>query len=258
MKILPFSFNLNYYTSDVDNDLSEINFSYSGNSQIGVVIDSSSHQVNLSAPMGWSGGPETITFTAIDSDFEEASESVDITVYPLYAPHLLTTENFLAIPEGEIGELQIKLTAAPSEDINVSIEHYMGDEDIILQSASHITFTTLNWDTYQTISFQAIEDVDTSQGLATIKISALGIPYKLITIIEEENDPVLYVSPIGGLDYGIVGVHESSQIQEFIVKNDGGGLLTVNVSSELPFIIAEGTETFELEANPKPHSWNPV
>ncbi|MCM8810012.1 MAG: transporter, partial [Candidatus Omnitrophica bacterium] len=72
-----------------------------------------------------------------------------------------------------------------------------GDSDISVSPTS-ITFTSTNWNIYQTITVSAKEDDDVINGTATITISAPGISSKTITVIEQDNDivmPTLSVYP---------------------------------------------------------------
>jgi hypothetical protein len=75
-----YSFDLDDYVTDVDNSYSEIAWSYSGNINITVSIDPSTHIVTFGALANWFGS-EIITFTAIDTSLAADSDTLIVTVH---------------------------------------------------------------------------------------------------------------------------------------------------------------------------------
>ena len=73
------SIDLDDYVSDVETPDANILWTYTGNNQIGVVINSSTRIVTITSPAGFSGS-ETITFTANDTDGSTASDNMTVTV----------------------------------------------------------------------------------------------------------------------------------------------------------------------------------
>jgi hypothetical protein len=112
-------------------------------------------------------------------------------------PEIIIYNNITSIEvqEGGSNTFKIKLSNQPSSNVVVNIA-VSGDPDISV-SPTQITFTTQNWNTYQTITVSAKEDADAENGQATITISATGIQSKTITAIENDNEvPTLSVSPL--------------------------------------------------------------
>jgi subtilisin family serine protease/subtilisin-like proprotein convertase family protein len=71
-------FDLDDYVTDVDNNDSQISWTYAGNSDLTVSIDGN-HVATVTYPAGWTGS-ETITFTAMDTGGLEDSDDATFTV----------------------------------------------------------------------------------------------------------------------------------------------------------------------------------
>ena len=97
----------------------------------------------------------------------------------------------IAVPEGGTASFQVRLNAAPSTPVSVSVSRISGDSDITIQSGSNLTFSAANWNVYQAVTLAAAEDVDTGNGTAAILVSGSGIPDKNITAAESDNDLIL-------------------------------------------------------------------
>ena len=77
------SFDLDDYVTDVDNDVSEITWSYSGNTKLSVTIDAgNNNNVTITRNDQTWIGSEEITFTAADPSGEEDSFAASYTVNP--------------------------------------------------------------------------------------------------------------------------------------------------------------------------------
>lgn len=103
---------------------------------------------------------------------------------------LVTDKDEMEIPEGKSVSFKVKLSAQPRTDVNVTASRFNGDEDIqVIDDWLPLTFTTSNWDTYQSIFLQADEDTDVQDDMATIRLFAVGggIAEKYITVREKDN-----------------------------------------------------------------------
>ncbi|MDM8007792.1 MAG: thrombospondin type 3 repeat-containing protein [Phycisphaerae bacterium] len=99
-----------------------------------------------------------------------------------------TDKNTVSVAEGGTATFQVKLSAAPTSNVTLSVSRVSGDTNITVQSGSSLTFTPSNYATYQTVTLAAAEDTDTTNGQATIRCSASGLPNKDVTATEADND----------------------------------------------------------------------
>ncbi|HLP57340.1 MAG TPA: Ig-like domain-containing protein [Candidatus Deferrimicrobium sp.] len=86
---------------------------------------------------------------------------------------LVTDREIIEIPGGKSIPFQVKLSAQPRTNINVTVNHTGGDPDIQVVTNS-LVFTTANWNTYQPVILQAVEDADAVDDEAAIRLSAPG------------------------------------------------------------------------------------
>ncbi len=145
----------------------------------------------------------------------------------------VTNTDSLTVPEGGTATLQVKLSAQPASTVYASVSRYSGDSDISVQSGSSLTFTSSNWNTYQTVTLSAAEDADTTNGTATIRISASGIPNKDITATESDNDICIASVP---LDHwkGEYFNNKNLSGSPSMVRDDGAGTIDFNWGTGSP------------------------
>lgn len=109
----------------------------------------------------------------------------------------------VAVPEGGTGSTRVKLSQAPADTVVASVSRAAGDASITVQSGATLTFTSGNWNTWQTVTLAAAEDADTSNGSATMLIRRTSgvnlVPDRNFTATENENDLTLSItiSPSG-------------------------------------------------------------
>jgi hypothetical protein len=102
--------------------------------------------------------------------------------------NFITNTNRVTVPEEQTATFKVKLSNQPPSDIQVTVSRVSGDTDIYVQSGGNLTFTTSNWNVYQTVTLRASGDSDTTNGQAGIRISADGVQDKDVTAIEDDND----------------------------------------------------------------------
>ncbi|MFH0939789.1 MAG: C25 family cysteine peptidase [Planctomycetota bacterium] len=102
-------------------------------------------------------------------------------------PQILTNTTALPVPEGDTNTFNVKLSSVPASDVMVTVVRITGDTDISVSSGASLTFTTANWNTYQTVTLAAAEDSDALNSSATIRCSGIGNPIDVIAT-EEDND----------------------------------------------------------------------
>jgi len=101
---------------------------------------------------------------------------------------IVTNTNAVSVPEGSTATFQVKLSAQPGSNVTVGAARLSGDTDISVSGGASLTFTTSNWDTYQTVTLAAAEDVDAANGVATIRLTATGLADKDVTATEADYD----------------------------------------------------------------------
>lgn len=118
-----------------------------------------------------------------------------IEVEPILPLEFVTDKTTVYVPEGGTATFGVKLSKQPSGTISVSVSIVSGDPDISITSANILNFSSLYWNEYQYVTLMAANDSDTTEGAATIRLSASGISSKDITAVEKEK-PMLIVQPL--------------------------------------------------------------
>jgi len=110
--------------------------------------------------------------------------------------NFVTDRDRVDIPEGSTAVFSVSLSAQPRSEINVTVSAVDGDGDITVLAPTSLTFTPTNWETYQAVTLQAVEDPDTENGETTIRISADGMTAKDIIAAEIDNDNLRFMIDI--------------------------------------------------------------
>lgn len=111
--------------------------------------------------------------------------------------NFITDRDRADVSEGSTAAFNVKLSAQPRSEINVTVSHVDGDGDISVLAGSSLTFTPTNWAVYQAVTLQTAEDPDAENGEATIRISAPGMTAKDIIAAEIDNDNLRFEIDIG-------------------------------------------------------------
>jgi hypothetical protein len=115
---------------------------------------------------------------------------------PIFAQTFLTDTDEVTIPEGGTATFQVKLSAQPSSNVDVTVSWLSGDTDITVKSGSSLKFSTGNWNNFKTVTLEAAEDDDVDNGQATIIISddASVLPSTEVAANEQDNDNLVFVT----------------------------------------------------------------
>ena len=98
-------------------------------------------------------------------------------------------QSFVQVPEGGTNSLRVRLGAAPTTDVTVTVARTAGDSDLNVLSGSSLTFTPSDWNHWHTVVFSAAEDADTVSGTAVFSLISLdGKGEKLLSVAEIDND----------------------------------------------------------------------
>ncbi|MBN2409762.1 MAG: hypothetical protein JXE07_08495, partial [Candidatus Aminicenantes bacterium] len=158
-----------------------------------------------------------------------------------------TSVETINVPEGSTATFQVHLSAQPSTDVNVTVSRASGDADISVQSGAALIFTTANWNADQPVTLAAAEDPDISNGSATIRLSATGVPNKDIPATEQDNDTLHFITSVGTVnvpegDTAVFQVRLSAQpsatVNATVSRVSGDADITVQSGAALTFTTA--------------------
>lgn len=99
----------------------------------------------------------------------------------------------VSVPEGSTNTFNVRLNHAPESDQIINIARASGDADLSLGSAASLTFTPANWNQWQTVTLQAVEDADTEDGAAVFECSGAGVDAVVVNATEVDNDIAIEV-----------------------------------------------------------------
>jgi len=153
---------------------------------------------DASSPYSWAVsalpvGTYTFQAKAYDNQGATATAQITVIVDASTAPSIVTSAAAVSVPEGGSATVGVKLSAAPTANVSVTVARSAGDTDITVTPAT-LTFTTANWSTAQNISIAAAEDADNTNGTATVTLSATGYTSASISATESDNDQPVYVA----------------------------------------------------------------
>ncbi|MBN1675655.1 MAG: chitobiase/beta-hexosaminidase C-terminal domain-containing protein, partial [Kiritimatiellae bacterium] len=105
----------------------------------------------------------------------------------------------VTVPEGGTATFQLRLAAQPASSVTVTTARSAGDSSISVSGGGTLSFTTSNWNTYQTVTLAAAEDNgDNANGTATITCSGSGLTAASVTATEADDDYTLTISASNG------------------------------------------------------------
>ncbi len=94
----------------------------------------------------------------------------------------------LDVSEGDTATFKVRLGSQPTSNKTVTISRTSGDSDISIQSGASRTFTPANWDVYQTVTLEAEQDADATNGSAVIQGAGSGLTSASLTATEVDDD----------------------------------------------------------------------
>jgi tetratricopeptide (TPR) repeat protein len=163
---------------------------------------------------------------------------------PAPTPSFVTTSDTVIVPEGGQSTFQVKLSERPVSNVTATVRRISGDTDITISSGENLTFTSGNWDTYQTVTLNAAEDSDDENSEAIFRISAPGIPDKDILAVEQDRGGPGYLTVTPGDDFssaGALGGPFSPNSKTYILENTGTGSINWTASKTADWIALSAT-----------------
>ncbi len=132
---------------------------------------------------------EILTFTANGGGYDGETRDMSVTIMDddeagIEAPLEVTIE------EGGTGTLPVRLLAAPSGPVTLTLAGHMGTD--LALSGTSLTFTGTDWNVLQTVTLTAVEDNDFTDDRVELVLTASGGDYDhvhttLVTIMDNDE-----------------------------------------------------------------------
>ncbi|MFJ9519854.1 glycoside hydrolase family 9 protein [Kitasatospora sp. NPDC101801] len=107
---------------------------------------------------------------------------------PPATPQILVAPTAVAVPEGGSALARVRLSAAPAQNVTVTVSRSSGDQDLAAGSGSTLVFTPANWSTEQAVTLTAAQDTDSSNGTAAFALTGPGVTGATLTATEADDD----------------------------------------------------------------------
>ncbi|MDE0613404.1 MAG: fibronectin type III domain-containing protein [bacterium] len=112
----------------------------------------------------------TITLTATGGGYTGVTAEVEVDVDDDDTARLVVDKSSLPVAEGSTATFDVRLATQPAADVTVSLSS--DDPDAASVPEGDLTFTTVNWNTAQTVTVTGVQDADSSDEDPTITLTA--------------------------------------------------------------------------------------
>jgi hypothetical protein len=130
----------------------------------------------------------SVNATFRSDEYSTVAERPQLVVTPaVLTPSLVVSQTNVNVSEGGNATFSVALSSAPLSDVVVTVARTAGDADLTA-SPTTITFTPANWNVPRTVTLSAAQDVDTSNGSATISVSTTGLSSRTLAVTELDDD----------------------------------------------------------------------
>ena len=133
----------------------------------------------------------TLLHTASGGNYGSVTGSLGVTVTDDDTAGLTLSTTTLGVAEGDDAEYTVRLATQPTAEVTVAITG-TASTDLSLDATS-LTFTTSTWNTAQTVTVSAAEDIDAANDAATLLHTASGGDYAgetaevAVTVTDDET-----------------------------------------------------------------------
>jgi hypothetical protein len=158
----------------------------------------------------------------------------------------------VVVGEGSAAQFRVRLGNQPPASVSVSVSRASGDTDILVRSGAALTFTVSNWSTYQAVVLEALQDDDSRDGVATIRVRATAgaaIPDASLVAREDDDDAGTY---------NTVWTAEALRIYPMPYRPDRGELKLENLPPDGSFAIYDltGRKVMDVSWSGTDATWN--
>lgn len=183
------------------------------------------------------------------SDWDELAAIADAAAGKT-KPSIVANVQSVVVGEQGTAQFKVKLSSTPASTITVNASQVYGDGDISVSAGGSLTFTTSNWNEWQSVTVSAQDDADTSDGWALVGLISNDLTAtSQVLVYEHDNDgasaPEIVVegnataivsgdttpSSDEGTHYGSVDVSSGSVVLDYTIKNIGNADLTLGAVS---------------------------
>ena len=151
---------------------------------------STDQTVTLQAGQDDDGENDTAVFTHTASGANYGGVSAELTATETDDDTrglTLSSPTGVTVTEGSTASYKVKLTTKPTGNVTVTVARKTTgdpDTDLSVKTGASLTFTTSNWKTWKTVTLQAAEDQDGTNGAAVFTHSASGGGYGSVAAVE--------------------------------------------------------------------------
>jgi PKD repeat protein len=104
----------------------------------------------------------------------------------------------LNITEGTTNSFNVRLSSLPSASVTVSVSRTSGETNVVvLPDPTVLVFSPANWNVGQSVYVEALSDVDTNSGIATITCTDLGGTYSAKNVPATQTDTTVLPAVAG-------------------------------------------------------------
>jgi hypothetical protein len=254
------TFDLDDYVSDVDNTLASLVWTYTGNTNLTVSINASTHVVTITTPNADWNGSETITFRATDPSGAFSSDAAIFRVLAVNdAPVVSDIPNQTILEGSTFATIDLNNYVTDIDNaINTMVWTYSGNSQLAVSinattKIATITIPHINWFGTETITFTA-----------TDPLGASGSDPAVFTVTSVNDAPVVSGIPDQTINEGqtFVGINLNNYVGDvdhsvaaMIWSYSGNSALTVSIDGTnyatitIPNIDWNGSETITFTAS---------
>ena len=144
-------------------------------------------------------GTQVVTLTASASGYTSGTSNLNVTDNDTQS--LLVSATSLSVTEGATNTFTVRLAYQPAANVTVAVARASGDTDLTVNGGASLTFTSANWNTPQTVTLAAAEDVDVINGAAVFDVASSDLTTINVTAAEVDHDTaVLTVSNVSVIE----------------------------------------------------------
>jgi hypothetical protein len=157
--------------------------------------------------------------------------------------HFVTDRDLVVVPENTSANFNVRLSERPVSTVTATVSSFDGDPDISVKSGATLKFTLKNWKQNHKVTLFAAEDADGTNGTATFRISAINIPNKDVSAVEEDNDEISFITDLGEVTVPEGGTG-TFKVKLSIQPPNGVSATVERVSGDSDITVTSGSSLF--------------